>query len=51
MRRPTSMLPSSESVDAPPVEQPWVEEEKKENPASLKDRQIRMEQQVYRIWT
>ncbi|GJE90959.1 RhoGAP-domain-containing protein [Phanerochaete sordida] len=51
VRRPNSLLPSSESVDQPPPEQPWIEEEKRETPTSLKDKQIRMEQQVYRIWT
>ncbi|KAF9045826.1 RhoGAP-domain-containing protein [Hymenopellis radicata] len=29
----------------------YVEEEQRETPVSLKDKQIRMEQQVYRIWT
>lgn len=28
-----------------------MEEEQRETPASLKEKQIRMEQQVYRIWT
>jgi hypothetical protein len=28
-----------------------MEEEQNETPASLKEKQIRMEQQVYRIWT
>ncbi|KZV72182.1 RhoGAP-domain-containing protein [Peniophora sp. CONT] len=43
-----------QSLDPPPVEgqeQPWAEEEARENPASLKEKQVRMEQQVYRIWT
>lgn len=45
-RRPTS-------VDAGDQEgEPhYAEEEQKETPTSLKEKQIRMEQQVYRIWT
>ena len=43
-----------QSLDPPPVdgqEQPWAEEEARETAASLKDKQVRMDQQVYRIWT
>jgi hypothetical protein len=29
----------------------YAEEERRESPASLKEKQVRMEQQVYRIWT
>jgi hypothetical protein len=29
----------------------YVEEERRENHLSLKDKQVKMEQQVYRIWT
>lgn len=29
----------------------YVEEEKREAPISLKEKQVRMEQLVYRIWT
>ena len=29
----------------------YVEEERRENHASLKDKQVKNEQQVYRIWT
>lgn len=52
MRKPT-ISPAADSEDAEntTVVPPWVEEEQKETPTSLKDRQIRMEQQVYRIWT
>lgn len=46
-RRPTS----SASVDGGPEEPAYVEEEQRESPVSLKDKQVRMEQQVYRIWT
>ncbi|KDR80504.1 hypothetical protein GALMADRAFT_240793 [Galerina marginata CBS 339.88] len=46
-RRPTSAI----SAEGDPDEPPYVEEEQRESPASLKDKQIRMEQQVYRIWT
>lgn len=43
-RRPTS-------IEGEPEEPDYVEEERKETPLSLKEKQIRMEQQVYRIWT
>lgn len=33
------------------VEPVYVDEERRETAISLRDRQIRMEQQVYRIWT
>ncbi|KAH8982466.1 LIM domain-containing protein [Lactarius hatsudake] len=33
------------------TEPPYVEEERLESTASLKDKQIKMEEQVYRIWT
>ena len=46
-RRPLS----SASVDGGPDEPAYVEEEHRETPVSLKDKQVRMEQQVYRIWT
>ncbi|KAF8909401.1 hypothetical protein CPB84DRAFT_1516605 [Gymnopilus junonius] len=46
-RRPTSAI----SADGEPGEPAYVEEEQRETPASLKDKQLRMEQQVYRIWT
>ncbi|TFK32780.1 LIM domain-containing protein [Crucibulum laeve] len=47
-RRPTS----SASIEGGENQEPaYVEEEQRETPASLKDKQIRMEQQVYRIWT
>ncbi|KZT65621.1 RhoGAP-domain-containing protein [Daedalea quercina L-15889] len=48
-RRPA--LPPSDDNSLSPDEPPWVEEERRETPLSLKDKQIRMEQQVYRIWT
>ncbi|VDB84976.1 unnamed protein product [Peniophora sp. CBMAI 1063] len=44
-----------QSLDPPPAEggqqQPWADEEARETAASLKEKQVRMEQQVYRIWT
>lgn len=43
-RRPTS-------IEGEPEEPDYIEEERKETPASLKEKQVRMEQQVYRIWT
>lgn len=43
-RRPVSI----EGVEDEPA---YVEEEQLLNPTTLKDRQVRMEQQVYRIWT
>ncbi|OSX64291.1 hypothetical protein POSPLADRAFT_1045378 [Postia placenta MAD-698-R-SB12] len=49
-RRPA--LPSnSEEFEGEPQEPPWTEEERRETAISLKEKQIRMEQQVYRIWT
>jgi len=47
-RRPTS---SSEIEGAQPDVPAHVEEEAKETPTSLREKQVRMEQQVYRIWT
>lgn len=46
-RRPTSL------TETPPdlAELPFTEEERRETHTSLKEKQIRMEQQVYRIWT
>ncbi|KAF5388648.1 hypothetical protein D9757_004814 [Collybiopsis confluens] len=43
-RRPTS-------IEGEPEEPGYLEEERRETPASLKEKQIRMEQLVYRIWT
>ncbi|KAH9924759.1 uncharacterized protein B0H18DRAFT_1011057 [Fomitopsis serialis] len=49
-RRPA--LPPSGDDSVPNSEEPpWVEEERTETAVSLKDKQIQMEQQVYRIWT
>ncbi|PCH44221.1 RhoGAP-domain-containing protein [Wolfiporia cocos MD-104 SS10] len=49
-RRPV-LPPPTDDADIKPEEPPWVEEEKRETAISLKDKQLRMEQQVYRIWT
>ncbi|KAF9462867.1 hypothetical protein BDZ94DRAFT_1309201 [Collybia nuda] len=46
-RRPTS----SASLEGVGDDPPYMEEEQRETPASLKEKQARMEQQVYRIWT
>jgi hypothetical protein len=46
-RRPTSLA----SLEGEAEEPAYVEEEQRETPASLKEKQVRMEQQVYRIWT
>jgi hypothetical protein len=46
-RRPTSIA----ELEGEPGDPEYVEEEQRESPVSLKDKQIRMEQQVYRIWT
>ncbi|KAJ7504494.1 LIM domain-containing protein [Mycena galericulata] len=46
-RRPTSIA----DLEGEPGDPEYVEEEQRETPTSLKDKQIRMEQQVYRIWT
>jgi hypothetical protein len=37
-----------QDADADP---PYVEEEAQETASSLKEKQIKMEQEVYRIWT
>ena len=47
MRRPTSLV-SETDLGGLPV---YLEEEQLESHASLKDKQVRMEQQVHRIWT
>ncbi|KAF9072305.1 hypothetical protein BDP27DRAFT_1391414 [Rhodocollybia butyracea] len=39
------------SIEGEPEEPEYVEEERRETPASLKEKQVRMEQLVYRIWT
>lgn len=51
-RRPNSGMPL-ENGDAEQERQDpeYVDEERKETPISLREKQIRMEQQVYRIWT
>ncbi|KAI0272572.1 hypothetical protein BC834DRAFT_353587 [Gloeopeniophorella convolvens] len=46
-RRPTSLAEPPPDV----TEASYAEEERRETHASLKEKQIRMEQQVYRIWT
>jgi len=43
-------------MSTPPIEgelqEPlYLEEEQRENAVSLREKQVRMEQQVYRIWT
>ncbi|KAH0582860.1 hypothetical protein H2248_010764 [Termitomyces sp. 'cryptogamus'] len=43
--------PRPTSIIDPDEEPAYVEDEKRESPASLKEKQLRMEQQVYRIWT
>ncbi|TBU30656.1 RhoGAP-domain-containing protein [Dichomitus squalens] len=51
-RRPTSLPPPAEDGEpTQPTEPPYVEEERMETAQSLREKQIRMEQQVYRIWT
>lgn len=39
------------SIEGEPEEPEYVEEERRETPTSLKEKQVRMEQLVYRIWT
>ncbi|KAI0057251.1 RhoGAP-domain-containing protein [Artomyces pyxidatus] len=46
-RRPTSLQASTTDASEPP----YLEEERVETHSSLKDKQVKMEQQVYRIWT
>ncbi|KAH8093809.1 RhoGAP-domain-containing protein [Cristinia sonorae] len=54
-RRPTSELGAIDNGDnereQQQIEPEYMEEERAETQASLKDKQVRMEQQVYRIWT
>ncbi|KAF9530355.1 hypothetical protein CPB83DRAFT_763198 [Crepidotus variabilis] len=47
-RRPTSAAEIEGGTQEPPA---YVEEEARDNPTSLREKQVRMEQQVYRIWT
>ena len=46
-RRPTSLTEAPSDLTEPP----FTEEERRETHTSLKEKQNRMEQQVYRIWT
>ncbi|KAM6496940.1 hypothetical protein JOM56_007413 [Amanita muscaria] len=46
-RRPSSMFLIEGEVEQPT----YISEEQRETPASLREKQVRMEQQVYRIWT
>ncbi|KAI0641959.1 RhoGAP-domain-containing protein [Trametes meyenii] len=52
-RRPTSLPPpgTEEGEGSSSSEPPYSEEERRETAQSLREKQIRMEQQVYRIWT
>ncbi len=51
-RQSRSKRPSSSSLSTLDVtEQHWEEEEGRETAQSLKEKQVRMEQNVYRIWT
>jgi hypothetical protein len=43
--------PNSAALQGAETEAPYAEEESRETPSSLKEKQIRMEQEVYRIWT
>ena len=47
--RPTSLISTGSEENL--TDQPFVVEEEAETPATLKLRQQRMEQMVYRIWT
>ncbi|EGO22161.1 hypothetical protein SERLADRAFT_362555 [Serpula lacrymans var. lacrymans S7.9] len=46
-----SRRPNSAIAEGGESEPPYVEEEQKETSISLKEKQVRMEQLVYRIWT
>ena len=46
-----SRRPTSGAIQEPDAEPPYVEEERRESAVTLKEKQVRMEQQVYRIWT
>ncbi|KAH9893484.1 RhoGAP-domain-containing protein [Cubamyces lactineus] len=52
-RRPTSLPPpgAEDGEGSSSTEPPYLEEERRETAQSLREKQIRMEQQVYRIWT
>ncbi|KAI0629290.1 RhoGAP-domain-containing protein [Trametes polyzona] len=52
-RRPTSLPPPGADTgeSSSTSEPPYLEEERRETAQSLREKQIRMEQQVYRIWT
>ncbi|KZT27852.1 RhoGAP-domain-containing protein [Neolentinus lepideus HHB14362 ss-1] len=47
-RKSPNSPPASEGQEEEP---PWSEEERRETAVSLREKQVRMEQQVYRIWT
>jgi len=42
---------STPSIEGELQEPLYLEEEQRENAVSLREKQVRMEQQVYRIWT
>ncbi|TFK51741.1 hypothetical protein OE88DRAFT_1464684 [Heliocybe sulcata] len=42
---------SIEQAEGQELEPAWAEEERRETATSLREKQVRMEQQVYRIWT
>ena len=46
-----SRHPTSGIVEEPNTEPLYIEEERRESAVTLKERQVRMQQQVYRIWT
>ncbi|KAF8263331.1 hypothetical protein EI94DRAFT_1741178 [Lactarius quietus] len=45
------IVPRGPEVLTDPTEPPYLEEERQESRASLQEKQIKMEQQVFRIWT
>jgi hypothetical protein len=45
-----SMVPSITDANGN-LEPMYADEERRENANTLRDKQVRMEQQVYRIWT
>ncbi|EPQ56467.1 hypothetical protein GLOTRDRAFT_75157 [Gloeophyllum trabeum ATCC 11539] len=49
--RRSANSPTPSEAPGQEEEPPWAEEERRETAQSLREKQVRMEQQVYRIWT
>jgi hypothetical protein len=46
-----SRRPNSGALQDADAEPPYAEEEQRETSVSLKEKQVKMEQEVYQIWT